>query len=269
MNSAYFTKSSSSASKIIGMRKHVLQQILRSDRQHRRFSTRSTTGNNSIAQQKRPPRNEASNFSAARPLLNPKKIHSVAMEECGGSTASKPPFRQMKPQSEIVDLPSTDQLKTLFFASAAPMVGFGFMDNFIMIQAGGLIDSTLGVKFGLATLTAAAMGQICSDVRCVRYCNWFLLRTRAFLQLFWYYLSGISYHFFFVISHSLLFQWCCVWWSCRKSPKSNRFQPSKFVTSAKKTSLMPECKYGWSCNWSDMRLSVRCIDTYVYGFGVW
>jgi len=86
------------------------------------------------------------------------------MEECGGSTASKPPFRQMKPQSEIVDLPSTDQLKTLFFASAAPMVGFGFMDNFIMIQAGGLIDSTLGVKFGLATLTAAAMGQICSDV---------------------------------------------------------------------------------------------------------
>lgn len=33
-----------------------------------------------------------------------------------------------------------------------------------MIQAGGFIDSTLGVRFGLATLTAAAMGQVVSDV---------------------------------------------------------------------------------------------------------
>jgi hypothetical protein len=33
-----------------------------------------------------------------------------------------------------------------------------------MIQAGGYIDSTLGVQFGLATLTAAAMGQVVSDV---------------------------------------------------------------------------------------------------------
>jgi hypothetical protein len=51
------------------------------------------------------------------------------------------------------------------------MVGFGFMDNFIMIQAGGYIDSTLGVKFGLATLTAAAMGQVVSDVSGVLFGN--------------------------------------------------------------------------------------------------
>ncbi len=38
------------------------------------------------------------------------------------------------------------------------------MDNFIMIQAGGFIDATLGVKLGLATMTAAAMGQVISDV---------------------------------------------------------------------------------------------------------
>jgi hypothetical protein len=44
------------------------------------------------------------------------------------------------------------------------MLGFGFMDNFIMIQAGGYIDATLGVSMGLATLTAAAMGQVVSDV---------------------------------------------------------------------------------------------------------
>lgn len=36
----------------------------------------------------------------------------------------------------------------------------GIMDNFVMLSAGDLIDNTLGVKFGLATLTAAACGQV-------------------------------------------------------------------------------------------------------------
>ena len=44
------------------------------------------------------------------------------------------------------------------------MVGFGFMDNLVMIQAGDLIDNSIGVTFGLATLTSAAYGQIVSDV---------------------------------------------------------------------------------------------------------
>jgi hypothetical protein len=39
------------------------------------------------------------------------------------------------------------------------MVGFGFMDNMVMIQAGQYIDSTIGVQLGLATLTAAACGK--------------------------------------------------------------------------------------------------------------
>ena len=43
------------------------------------------------------------------------------------------------------------------------MVGFGLVDNTIMIHAGNLIDCTLGVTFGLSTLAAAACGQICSD----------------------------------------------------------------------------------------------------------
>ena len=33
----------------------------------------------------------------------------------------------------------------------------------VMIQAGDLIDNTIGVRFGLATLAAAACGQVCSD----------------------------------------------------------------------------------------------------------
>lgn len=64
-----------------------------------------------------------------------------------------------------IPYPTAHQRKALFVSSAIPMIGFGFMDNFIMIQAGGYIDATLGVKFGLATMTAAAMGQVVSDVR--------------------------------------------------------------------------------------------------------
>lgn len=38
------------------------------------------------------------------------------------------------------------------------------MDNLVMIQAGDYIDSTIGVMFAMSTLTAAAYGQVISDV---------------------------------------------------------------------------------------------------------
>lgn len=44
------------------------------------------------------------------------------------------------------------------------MVGFGFMDNLVMITAGDAIDSTFGVTLGISTLAAAGFGQCCSDV---------------------------------------------------------------------------------------------------------
>ena len=56
------------------------------------------------------------------------------------------------------------QLRRHALTMAVPMVGFGFMDNLVMIQAGDLIDNSIGVTFGLATLTSAAYGQIVSDV---------------------------------------------------------------------------------------------------------
>ena len=60
-------------------------------------------------------------------------------------------------------IPLSD-LRALFIASSIPMIGFGFMDQFVLIQAGGYIDATFGIRFGLATLTAAAAGQVVSDV---------------------------------------------------------------------------------------------------------
>ena len=59
--------------------------------------------------------------------------------------------------------PSREQLQNHFMICAVPMVGFGLMDNTVMIHAGNAIDCTLGVAFGLSTLTAAACGQVCSD----------------------------------------------------------------------------------------------------------
>jgi hypothetical protein len=58
---------------------------------------------------------------------------------------------------------SWQQVQSLFLAAAVPMCGFGFMDQFIMVSAGSYIDQTLGVQLGLATMTAAACGQVLSD----------------------------------------------------------------------------------------------------------
>jgi len=49
------------------------------------------------------------------------------------------------------------------------MVGFGFMDQTVMVHAGNMIDLTFGVTLGLSTLSAAACGQICSDVAGVTF----------------------------------------------------------------------------------------------------
>jgi tRNA-specific adenosine deaminase 1 len=60
--------------------------------------------------------------------------------------------------------PSFQNLKLVFLGQAIPFVGFGFMDNALLIIAGDAIDSTLGIYFGISTLCAAAIGNIISDL---------------------------------------------------------------------------------------------------------
>ncbi|KAK1748649.1 TMEM65 domain-containing protein [Skeletonema marinoi] len=67
-------------------------------------------------------------------------------------------------KKDDVILPTKEQLHMLAYRAAIPMVGFGFMDNLVMITAGEAIDSTLGVALGISTMTAAGFGQCCSDV---------------------------------------------------------------------------------------------------------
>ena len=45
-----------------------------------------------------------------------------------------------------------------------PFIGFGFLDNLIMIVAGDFIDVKIGAILGITTLAAAAWGNLISDV---------------------------------------------------------------------------------------------------------
>ena len=58
---------------------------------------------------------------------------------------------------------SNDQLRKLAIVSAIPFVGFGFLDNAIMICSGSQIDAAFS-SFGLSALAAAALGNLISDV---------------------------------------------------------------------------------------------------------
>lgn len=94
-----------------------------------------------------------------------KPIHSSAKSEQSTPTMSmEHPERLASASPKDVPAPTRAQLKVLFTASAVPMIGFGFMDNVVMVNAGQFIDSTIGVTMGLATMTAAAAGQVVSDV---------------------------------------------------------------------------------------------------------
>ncbi len=88
----------------------------------------------------------------------------VHLTNPGGTTGTTMP----RPPSPILP-PTSLQLRRLFYRSALPMVGFGIMDQTVMLHAGHAIDCTLGVTFGLSTLTAAAFGQVCSDASGVMF----------------------------------------------------------------------------------------------------
>lgn len=56
------------------------------------------------------------------------------------------------------------QTRRLLLISCIPFIGFGFLDNAIMIVAGDLIEANFGVLLGLSTLAAAGLGNLLSDI---------------------------------------------------------------------------------------------------------
>jgi len=62
-----------------------------------------------------------------------------------------------------INPPTTAQLKQVSMAAALPFVGFGMLDNAVMIIFGDMIDLTLCASFGFSTMAAAALGNTMSD----------------------------------------------------------------------------------------------------------
>ncbi|XP_068431926.1 transmembrane protein 65 [Clinocottus analis] len=60
--------------------------------------------------------------------------------------------------------PTSDQIRYLVFHNAIPFIGFGFLDNAIMIAAGTQIELSIGVTLGISTMAAAAWGNLVSDL---------------------------------------------------------------------------------------------------------
>ncbi|OEH74357.1 GAF domain-containing protein [Cyclospora cayetanensis] len=68
--------------------------------------------------------------------------------------------------------PSQHQLWLLILAGSIPFIGFGFVDNFVMIIAGDMFDTTLCVSLGLSTMAAAALGNWLSDLLGIWMGSW-------------------------------------------------------------------------------------------------
>uniref|UniRef100_M4BAQ6 Transmembrane protein 65 n=1 Tax=Hyaloperonospora arabidopsidis (strain Emoy2) TaxID=559515 RepID=M4BAQ6_HYAAE len=59
---------------------------------------------------------------------------------------------------------TTQELQMVALQVGLPFIGFGFVDNFIMILAGDYIDLTLGVSLGISSMAAAGIGNTISDI---------------------------------------------------------------------------------------------------------
>ena len=70
---------------------------------------------------------------------------------------------------QIVEEPSARDLRLHMLNIGLPFIGFGIMDNAILIWAGDQIDITLGVTLGISTMCAAAIGNIVSDIAGVAF----------------------------------------------------------------------------------------------------
>lgn len=60
--------------------------------------------------------------------------------------------------------PTNEQLFLVALNAGAPFIGFGFLDNAIMILAGNEIEVYFGASLGISAMAAAALGNTISDM---------------------------------------------------------------------------------------------------------
>mmetsp|Transcript_11146 Transcript_11146/g.16051 ORF Transcript_11146/g.16051 Transcript_11146/m.16051 type:complete len:442 (+) Transcript_11146:137-1462(+) len=67
-------------------------------------------------------------------------------------------------ESTKIPEPSKRDLRLVALNVGVPFIGFGIMDNALLIVAGDAIDASLGVALNISTMCAAALGNIVSDI---------------------------------------------------------------------------------------------------------
>ena len=87
--------------------------------------------------------------------------HLVLSPSCSMMAAEE---KERDRTNQVVIPPTKRQLLLYALSVGIPFIGFGMMDNAIMILAGEYIDITLGATFGLSLLASAALGNLISDV---------------------------------------------------------------------------------------------------------
>ncbi|XP_017880846.1 uncharacterized protein LOC108625377 isoform X2 [Ceratina calcarata] len=103
-------------------------------------------------------------FRWCNKLGRPSKIPSLGEVDPTGTYCPVPEDWLMRKYVETVPEPSTKDLVLVAISNAIPFIGFGFLDNFIMIVAGDQIEIILNKRFPISTMVAAALGNTISDI---------------------------------------------------------------------------------------------------------
>lgn len=94
----------------------------------------------------------------------PSKVPTLGDVDPTGSYCPVPEEWLARKYAESVPPPNSGDLWRVCVHNAVPFVGFGFLDNFIMIIAGEQIEMMLGSVMVLSTMAAAALGNTISDI---------------------------------------------------------------------------------------------------------
>ncbi|XP_046681082.1 uncharacterized protein LOC124367920 isoform X2 [Homalodisca vitripennis] len=97
-------------------------------------------------------------------LGRPSKVPGLGDVDPTGSYCPVPEDWLLKKYAETVPKPTGPQLFGVAIHNAVPFIGFGFLDNFLMIICGDYIELTLGSFMTLSTMAAAALGNTVGDV---------------------------------------------------------------------------------------------------------
>lgn len=97
-------------------------------------------------------------------LLSPSSARNLARAMNALPVGAADPAAAVGASSSGKSTVSLQDLKFIALQQGLPFVGFGFVDNAVMIIAGDYIDLTLGVSLGISSMAAAALGNTFSDI---------------------------------------------------------------------------------------------------------